>query len=41
MSDDGRPDADQPIVLAGDKNLSADEMERITSGQLYEITPQH
>ncbi len=40
MPDDDKRDTDQPVILTGDKNMSAEEMERITSGEQYQITPQ-
>jgi hypothetical protein len=40
MPDDDKRDTDKPTILTGDKNMSAEEMERITSGEQYQITPQ-
>ncbi len=36
--DDDKHDDDKPILLTGDKNMSADEMERVTSGENFQVT---
>lgn len=36
--DDDKRDDDKPILLTGDKNMSADEMERVTSGENFKVT---